>query len=249
MSFNTNEPVSANDPKLFQRGANKTTKGYDTAFSNMHIDMEENNSDLHTPESYLSMNVIPNPIATPQHTTFPTRDVKPSFIPRQYKVIVHSDNKLTGGTNGNYKVKLQEPIKDVVSARLLNCTLYDASDNYTGADSATFTKAGDYISLHIEGFDKNIGCTTGDAGLGDRITGSFAVLYFRGPNNTATENQVLYHNSFHDNHDIKYFDPPLAVMNELQVNLYDNSGNDTGSAIENTFELLIETKDKIRVYT
>jgi hypothetical protein len=248
MSSNTNEPASSNDPSLYgSREANPNMKGMDTSFSNMHISMEDNNRDLHKADVYQSMNVIPNQIAFPPPTQ-PERNVDPKYIPRQRKVIIHSDNKASG-TNGNYKVKLNEPIKNVISVGLINCTLYDAGDNYAPGGGATFNKAGDSISLHMESggrrFDKNIGCQDGNS---DRVTGSFAILYFRGPITNATGNQVLYHNTFNDNHDIMYFDPPISAMSDILINLYDNYGNDTGADIENTFELLIETLEKVRVY-
>lgn len=248
MNSNNNEYANANDPKLYKKNINDNLKGFDTSFSNMHLSMMENNRPLYNDENFKNHNIIPSQLSYPNNPP-PNRDLSPKFIPRQYKIIIHSANKLTGGTNGNYSVRLSEPIKNVVSARLLNCTLYDVGDNYTGADSASFTKAGDYISLHIDGFEKNIGTSIGSAGLGDRINGSFAVLYYKGLNNTAVENVVNYHNSFHDNYDIKYFDPPLSRLDTLKVNLYDNSGNDTGTAIANTFELLVETLEKVRVYS
>jgi hypothetical protein len=239
------EYSSVNDPKLYQRGVNQNLRGMDTSFSNMHISMEDNNRSLHNAQTYQGMNVIPNQVAFPVQPQ-PKRNVEPTFIPRQHKLVISSNNRLgSGDTHGNFKVILQQPIKDVVSARLLSCIVYDVDSDYASG-SASFTKPTDFLTLHIDQFDKNLGTTSGNAGFGDRLEGSFATIFYRG--NTITPgDSALHNNTFVDNYDVKYFDPTITLT-ELKVNLYDNAGVDTGNNIVIVFELLIETKDKVRVY-
>jgi hypothetical protein len=201
---------------------------------------------LHDSQVYPGSNIIMNQINTPS-VPQPTRDVQATFIPRQYKVIISSNNRMNSSdTHGNFTVKLQDEIKNVASARLLNCFVHDDDYDYSSGNGS-FTKATDFLTLHINQFNKNIGTTSGNAGFGDRLHDSFATIFYRG--NTSTPGESTLHGNTHDvNHDVKYFDPPLRSLEEIKVNLYDNAGTDTGSNISIVFELLIETLDKVRVY-
>jgi hypothetical protein len=172
----------------------------------------------------------------------------PQFINKQIKLVIHSGNKKSGN-NGNFIVKLQQPIKDVITARLLNCLLYDEGNNYdnsrSGGSGLVFSVPTDFLTLTISEFSKNQGIETKSPTL-DRIEGSFAVLDYKG--NTATTNILSYNNEYRNNYDIKYFDPPLNSLNELNIVLHDKEGYETGNAFIIKMELLIETIEKMRIY-
>jgi hypothetical protein len=189
-------------------------------------------------------NVIPNTMSPP---AFPQMQIQPTFIPRQHKVIITSNNRLySTDTHGSFTVKLQEPIKDIVSVCMLNCYVYDVDADYTNGN-ASFIKPTDFLTLHIGEFGKNISTTQGNGGFGDKLHDSFAVLYYRG-NGITPGDSTFHHNTYYDNKDIKLFDPPLAYLEEFKINLYDNAGVSTANNFVIVFELLIETLAKMRVY-
>lgn len=199
-----------------------------------------------TNQTFDGTSIIRNPMIN-QMVPYPQRSVDPIFIPRQHKVVISSNNRLNAtDTHGNFSVQLQEPIRSVVAARMLNCFVYDVDSDYTDG-SGSFVKPTDFLTLHIDNFGKNIGTTTGVGGYGDKLHDSFATIYYRG--NTITPgDSALHQNTYDVNYDVKYFDPPLAALDIINVRLYDNAGQDTGSNFTVVFELLLETLEKVRVY-
>lgn len=199
-----------------------------------------------TTRTYQNTTVIQNPMINPM-IPYQRRSVDPVFIPRQHKVIISSNNRLNAtDTHGNFSVRLQEPIREVIAARMLNCFVYDVDSDYSSGN-ASFTKPTDFLTLHIDNFGKNIGTTSGNGGYGDKLHDSFATIYYRG--NTITPgDSALHQNTYDVNYDVKYFDPPLPALDILKVRMYDNAGQDTGSNFTVVFELLLETLEKVRVY-
>lgn len=199
-----------------------------------------------TNQTYDGTTVIHNPMINPM-IPYPRRSTDPIFIPRQYKVIISSNNRLNASdTHGNFSVQLQDTIREVVAVRMLNCFVYDVDSDYSSG-SASFTKPTDFLTLHIDNFGKNIGTSSGNGGFGDKTHDSFATIYYRG--NTVTPgDSALHQNTYDINYDVKYFDPPLAALDIIKVRLYDNAGQDTGANFTIVFELLLETLEKVRVY-
>ena len=58
-----------------------------------------------------------------------------------------------------------------------------------------------------------------------------------------------YKNVFNENGDIEYFDPPKNVLARLNVKLFKDNNNDLNDkTLTLRLELLIETKEKLKVY-
>jgi hypothetical protein len=218
----------------------KDEKEYEeiNANNNRKIDAEVNknvdvNMNLFSSNNMQYHNVIPTSYyAMPRNIP---RIEEPKYINRQIKLLIHSNNKVSG-TKGDYRVKLQEPLRNIITARLMNCILYKSSDD------EKFNSGTDFITLHIDGFNKNVSTTT----TNDRLHNSFAVLDYKG--NTDSTSILAYNNRFTDNYDISYFDPPLNVLSEMMISFYYSNGNNTGDDYDNKIELLLETMEKIRIY-
>ena len=57
----------------------------------------------------------------------------------------------------------------------------------------------------------------------------------------------IYKNRFGVNQDIRYFDPPLNSLAQLNINLYTDA-DVAVTTFKCKLELIIETKEKLRVY-
>ena len=103
------------------------------------------------------------------------------------------------------------------------------------------------MSLNIDELKKNYGEKNATNNLFDT---SFATLDFSNQVNIDFDNNNhthdIYKNTFDIHQDIKYFDPPLNSLSKLNITL-----QGFGTTLTNTIgklELLIETKEKLRVY-
>lgn len=232
--------TSVNDPSLFRRGPNPAFQGMNTQYvrgdtSDINADQALDNARLMNTGTFNDMNIIERKgISNPRDVP----DVRePKFINRQYKLIIHSSNKISG-THGDYIIRLQETIKGVCTARLLSAILYSS-----GGDPGEFDEPTEFVTLHIDRFGKNKSTTNG--GLGDRLHDSFAVLDYKG--NTVGTTTIAYNNTYRDNYDLKYFDPPIS-LSEMHIQLYNNAGANTGDTYINKLEILLETTETMRDY-
>ena len=220
--------VSANDNNLFRRGINNNLMGMNTQFSNMNTNV--NNNDLLTEKTFQKYDVIPNP------------GLKSSYINKPYKLVLY---KNVTSNNASEKVfTLNETLKDVVSVKLLNC-IVKTSDNTFSNSTTSFPYT--FLLLKIDELKKNKSTTNG----GEFID-SFACVDLDDFVHKIYKNNGIYE-------DIKYFDPPLNSLSKLTYSLYGDGitriqGNSTGSddTADGDFiiklELLVETKEKLRVY-
>ena len=220
--------VNANDNNLFRRGINNNLMGMNTQFSNMNTNV--NNNDLLTEKTFQKYDVIQNP------------GLKSSYINKPYKLVLY---KNVTSNNASEKVfTLNETLKDVVSVKLLNC-IVKTSDNTFSNSTTSFPYT--FLLLKIDELKKNKSTTNG----GEFID-SFACVDLDDFVHKIYKNNGIYE-------DIKYFDPPLNSLSKLTYSLYGDGitriqGNSTGSddTADGDFiiklELLVETKEKLRVY-
>jgi len=218
--------VNANDNNLFRRGINNNLMGMNTQFSNMNTNV--NNNNLLTEKTFQKYDVIPNP------------GLKSSYINKPYKLVLFKN--VTSNDDSEKVFMLNETLKDVVSVKLLNC-IVKTSDNTVSTTSMPYT----FLLLKIDELKKNKSTTNG----GEFID-SFACVDIDDSNYKIYKNNGIYE-------DIKYFDPPLNSLSKLTYSLYGDGitriqGNSTGSddTADGDFiiklELLVETKEKLRVY-
>jgi len=218
--------VNANDNNLFRRGINNNLMGMNTQFSNMNTNV--NNNNLLTEKTFKKYDVIPNP------------GLKSSYINKPYKLVLYKN--VTSNDDSEKVFMLNETLKDVVSVKLLNC-IVKTSDNTVSTTSMPYT----FLLLKIDELKKNKSTTNG----GEFID-SFACVDIDDSNYKIYKNNGIYE-------DIKYFDPPLNSLSKLTYSLYGDGitqiqGNTTGSndTANGDFiiklELLVETKEKLRVY-
>tara|TARA_B100000900_G_scaffold415767_1_gene447100 strand:+ start:10557 stop:11216 length:660 start_codon:yes stop_codon:yes gene_type:complete len=214
--------VNANDNNLYRIGVNPNLMGMNTQFSNMNTNV--NNNNLLTEQTFQKYDVIPNP------------GLKSSYINKPYKLVLFKN--VTSNNASEKEFILNEPLKDVVSVKLINCLVHASSN------TSTFS----FLLLKIDELKKNKSITNGG-----EFNDSFACIDY----DTSISGDIYKNNGTYE--DIKYFDPPLNSLSKLTYSLYGNGdtqiqGNPAGTndTAEGDFiiklELLVETKEKLRVY-
>ena len=214
--------VNANDNNLYRIGVNPNLMGMNTQFSNMNTNV--NNNNLLTEQTFQKYDVIPNP------------GLKSSYINKPYKLVLFKN--VTSNNASEKEFILNEPLKDVVSVKLINCLVHASSN------TSTFS----FLLLKIDELKKNKSTTNGG-----EFNDSFACIDY----DTSISGDIYKNNGTYE--DIKYFDPPLNSLSKLTYSLYGNGdtqiqGNSAGTndTAEGDFiiklELLVETKEKLRVY-
>ena len=220
--------VNANDNNLYRMGVNPNLMGMNTQFSNMNTNV--NNNNLLTEQTFQKYDVIPNP------------GLKSSYINKPYKLVLFKN--VTSGTASEKEFILNEPLKDVVSVKLLNCIVKTSANTVSNnISSLPYT----FLLLKIDELKKNKSTENGG-----EFNDSFACVDLDDFLKKIYKNNGTYE-------DIKYFDPPLNSLSKLTYSLYGNGdtqiqGNSAGTndIAEGDFiiklELLVETKEKLRVY-
>lgn len=228
--------VGANDPNLYQRGMNTNLRGLNTQFGT-DFGINDNNNKIinNSKEIYNKYDVIPG------------NELQFKYINRPHKLVIAFKKSEVG------KIILNEPFKDVVSVKLLNAIYVEAAPA-TGGDTATQIVVPLFITLSINELNKNYSTTdpTGESLLNSFATLEYDKTYDR-DNDSTLENVNIYKNRFGVNGDIKYFDPPLNSLSQLNVALYDDetttpSGGSDNASYKCKLEFMVETKEKLRVY-
>ena len=153
------------------------------------------------------------------------KGLKSELINRPYKIVLSHEF-----TDAEHTFELNKPLKDVVSVKLQKAFISGTTSNLSGID---------YFILHIEELSKNYGDNTGD-----KFANSFAVL----DNYMVASSKNFYKNSFNENGDIEYFDPPKNVLNRLTVKLFKDNDTLNDKNLTLRLELLVETKEKFKIY-
>lgn len=210
--------ASSNDPNLYRRNVNPNLVGMHTQFMNNSI---SGNRILQNKNEYENSMV--------ENNVLPHPGLKSTLINRPYKLVLYKD---IGQTTDSQVFTLNETLKDVVSVKLVNCLI-----------NTTETSVSDFLVLKINEIKKNIS-TSGSNNFND----SFAIIDI---DIDQTSSKIYKNNGTYE--DIKYFDPPLNSLNKLTFSVYRNGGaTELDGSINETFkiklELIVETKEKLRVY-
>ena len=220
MNFGKNY-ASVNDRNLYRRNVNPNLVGMNTQFKKNII---AGNNILKNTNQYEN--------AMLHNNVIPKSPLESEYINKPNKVVLY---KSFGTVNNTHTFILNETLKDVVSVKLVRAIVIGTKADLSGID---------FFVLHIDELKKNYG----EKNATDKISNSFAILDYDKVSDNGTEN-LYFENSYACNRDIKYFDPPLNALSKLTCNLYnDDSGTVNAVATQLKLELLIETKEKLRVY-
>ena len=184
-----------------------------------NINLYETNKNLITSETLKKYNVIEN------------KGLKSELINRPYKLVL--SHEFTN--DGEHTFELNKPLKDVVSVKLQKAFISGATTDLSGID---------YFILHIDELSKNYGDNTTN-----KFASSFAILdNHMVADNSGSGSKNYYKNVFNENGDIEYFDPPKNVLARLNVKLFKDDDSLNDKTLTLRLELLIETKEKLKVY-
>lgn len=168
--------------------------------------------------------------ALQQNNVLPSPGLKSTLINKPYKLVLYKN--FTG--SNTHEFTLNETLKDVVSVKLLKAQIIGATATLTNIE---------FFVLHIDELKKN----HSDNGT-NKLNNSFAIIDLDKVSNNGTANN-FYENTYACNEDIKYFDPPLNALSKLNCSLYnDNATSISALALQLKLELIVETKEKLRVY-
>ena len=152
------------------------------------------------------------------------------LINKPYKLVLYGSV-----LNGLVTFTLNDKFNHVVSIKLLK--------GFCKGTAAAFANI-EFLILHIDELKKNYGDVSSD-----KLKNSFAVLDLDKIANNGTANHY-YQNTYSNNEDIMYFDPPLNNLNKLTCKIFRDNELTLHSSTdaELRLEFIIETKEKLRVY-
>ena len=229
--------VTVGDKVLYQRGPNPNLRGMNTQFgTNFGISKKLIDTNR---ETYKKYDVIPD------------KGLVPKIINKPHKLVLRF---LSGTTRTSpINITLNEPFRDVVSVKLLSGFM----TKDTTADGTTLTNqtSVNFITISIDELNNNYSSSTGDALLNSFATLDYDKTVTRddtpADGNAEPNRHDIFKNNFGTHQDIRYFDPPLNSLTQLNIRVFtNNSGEITNSsgAFACKLEFLVETKDKLRVY-
>lgn len=229
--------VTVGDKVLYQRGPNPNLRGMNTQFgTNFGISKKLIDTNR---ETYKKYDVIPD------------KGLVPKIINKPHKLVLRFLSGTTGTSPIN--ITLNEPFRDVVSVKLLSGFM----TKDTTADGTTLTNqtSVNFITISIDELNNNYSSSTGDALLNSFATLDYDKTVTRddtpADGNAEPNRHDIFKNNFGTHQDIRYFDPPLNSLTQLNIRVFtNNSGEITNSsgAFACKLEFLVETKDKLRVY-
>lgn len=233
-----NNFVSVGDKMLYQRGPNPNLRGMKTQFGNDFS--------------------ISNKIINNENEVFNKYDVIPNSG-LNYKLVNKPHKLVVSFNQGDVSkaVILDQTFKDVISVKLLNGIFMEAAPADADNDGAESYAAPLFITISITELNNIYGTSTPD---GASLLNSFATLEYDKTFDRDTTNAApasgnpsgigrvnIYKNKFGINGDIKYFDPPLHSLSQLNISAFDDTGSASGT-YKCKLEFLIETKEKMRLY-
>ena len=224
--MDTRNFVPVRDNNLYQRGPNPNLRGLNTQFGD-HFGIKNKIIDTNK-ETFKKYDVIPD------------KGLVPKIINKPHKLVI-SFNQGDVST----PMILNEPFRDVVSVKLLNGIFIESGP----ADATSPLTIPTFITLSINELN-NIYSTSTPAG--NSLLDSFALLeYDKTFDRDVTGNTHkvnIYKNKFGINQDIRYFDPPLNSLSQLNISLFDDESSTAAGTYKCKLEFIVETKDKLRVY-
>lgn len=224
--MDTRNFVPVRDNNLYQRGPNPNLRGLNTQFGD-HFGIKNKIIDTNK-ETFKKYDVIPD------------KGLVPKIINKPHKLVVSFDQG-----DVSTPMILNEPFRDVVSVKLLNGIFIESGP----ADATSPLTIPTFITLSINELN-NIYSTSTPAG--NSLLDSFALLeYDKTFDRDVTGNTHkvnIYKNKFGINQDIRYFDPPLNSLSQLNISLFDDESSTAAGTYKCKLEFIVETKDKLRVY-
>lgn len=218
--------VPVRDNNLYQRGPNPNLRGLNTQFGD-HFGIK-NKIINNNKETFKKYDVIPD------------KGLVPKIINKPHKLVVSFDEGDVATP-----IILNEPFRDVVSVKLLNGIFIESGP----ADTTTALTIPIFITLSINELN-NIYSTSTPSGTS--LLNSFATLEydktFDRDISGNTHKVNIYKNKFGINQDIRYFDPPLNSLSQLNISLFDDESATPAGTYKCKLEFIVETKDKLRVY-
>ncbi len=218
--------VSVRDNNLYQRGPNPNLRGLNTQFGD-HFGIKNKIID-NNKETFKKYDVIPD------------KGLVPKIINKPHKLVVSFNDGHVADP-----IILNEPFKDVVSVKLLNGIFIESGP----PDTTTPLTIPIFITLSINELN-NIYSTSTPSG--NSLLNSFAILEydktFDRDISGNTHKVNIYKNKFGINQDIRYFDPPLNSLSQLNISLFDDESSTPAGTYKCKLEFIVETKDKLRVY-
>jgi hypothetical protein len=224
-----NNYIKVGDKLLYQRGANPNLRGMNTQFGNnfgINNKILDNNK-----ETFKKYDIIPD------------KGLKSSIINKPHKFVVSFDNSHVGSS-----MILNEPFRDVVSVKLLNAIYMEAGPSDANNDGVESYAAPLFVTLSINELN-NVYSTSTPAGgslLDSFTTLDYDKTFDRDLNSTSGVGRVNIYKSKYQ--DIRYFDPPLNSLNQLNISIYDDETSTPSATFKCKLDFLVETKEKLRVY-
>jgi hypothetical protein len=217
--------VTVGDRALYQRGPNPNLRGMNTQFgTNFGISKKLIDTNR---ETYKKYDVIPD------------KGLKSNIINKPHKLVVSFNQ-----SHVLNPIILNEVFRDVVSVKLLNGIFIETAPGDSNSYAAPL-----FITLSISELN-NVYSTSTPAG--GSLLNSFATLEYDKTYDrdlTADNDYVnIYKNKFGINQDIRYFDPPLNSLSQLNISLFDDESSTSAGTYKCKLEFIVETKDKLRVY-
>ena len=221
-----NNFVSVGDKMLYQRGPNPNLRGMKTQFGN---DFNISNKIINNGNDVFN-----------QYDVIPNAGLSYKLVNKPHKLVVSFDEGDVSAA-----MILNESFQDVVSVKLLNGIFIESGP----ADATSSLTIPTFITLSISELN-NIYSTSTPAG--NSLLDSFALLeYDKTFDRDVTGNTHkvnIYKNKFGINQDIRYFDPPLHSLSQLNISLFDDESSTAAGTYKCKLGFLIETKEKMRLY-
>lgn len=232
--------VPVRDNNLYQRGPNPNLRGLNTQFGD-HFGIKnkiiENNK-----ETFKKYDVIPD------------KGLVPKIINKPHKLVLRFLSGTTSGTSP-INITLNEPFRDVVSVKLLSGFMTKDTYSSGASESLNNSTSVNFITISINELNNNYSSSTGDALLNSFATLDYDKTVTRddNPNDSSADpnRQDIFKNNFGTHQDIRYFDPPLNSLTQLNIRVFTNNSDEitnTTGAFACKLEFIVETKDKLRVY-
>lgn len=224
--MDTRNFVPVRDNNLYQRGPNPNLRGLNTQFGD-HFGIKNKIIDTNK-ETFKKYDVIPD------------KGLVPKIINKPHKLVISFDQG-----DVSTPMILNEPFRDVVSVKLLNGIFIESGP----ANATSPLTIPTFITLSINELNNIYSTSTPD---GNSLLDSFALLEYDKTFDrdvTGDTHKVnIYKNKFGINQDIRYFDPPLNSLSQLNISLFDDESTTSAGTYKCKLEFIVETKDKLRVY-
>ena len=185
-----------------------------------------------------------------------------------YKKKVNTNNNPGNRVDFNFKFTFTKPFEDVLSVKLLKASLKinkNNTFNIATGNNANGTSGASATAFHFYVLDINelnhtksdnsnaINADSSDSGVLNKFENAFALLDVKKTfdNGEAQGSYANHYNLQENSENIKYFDPPLNQLKELNIKMYPHNYENIAERGRDTYlllEFLVKTKDRITIY-